>query len=242
VIDPLFRMARIRDEKAYAETYAALGPLIDVAREAGTHVLAPHHAGKSPKADAIDSPLGSTAIGGAVSTLILLKRTESARTVQSVQRIGQELAETVLEFDSVTRTLSLGAEKAEADVQTVAAAILEYLQTVDGTKTEPEIGEVIEGKTGAKRKALRLLVETGKVAREGSGKRGDPFRYRFSFSCSPDIPGTREQETEKGLETRVNTSGILVPDRSQESFVVPAQPTSEFEVQMDFGDDGEVRL
>ena len=33
VIDPLFRLARVRDEKAYAETYAALGPLIDLARE-----------------------------------------------------------------------------------------------------------------------------------------------------------------------------------------------------------------
>ncbi len=61
VIDPLFRLARIRDEKAYAETYAALGPLIDVAREVGTHVMLTHHAGKSAKADAVDSPLGSTA-------------------------------------------------------------------------------------------------------------------------------------------------------------------------------------
>jgi hypothetical protein len=66
-------MARIRDEKAYAETYAALGPLIDIAREVGTHVLLTHHAGKSAKSDAIDAPLGSTAIGGAVCTLILLK-------------------------------------------------------------------------------------------------------------------------------------------------------------------------
>jgi RecA-family ATPase len=87
VIDPLFRLARIRDEKAYAETYYALGPLIDVAREAGTHVMLTHHAGKSAKADAIDSPLGSTAIGGAVSTLIHLKRTETMRTIQTVQRI-----------------------------------------------------------------------------------------------------------------------------------------------------------
>jgi hypothetical protein len=87
VIDPLFRLARIRDEKAYAETYYALGPLIDVVREAGTHVMLTHHAGKSAKADAIDSPLGSTAIGGAVSTLIHLKRTETMRTIQTVQRI-----------------------------------------------------------------------------------------------------------------------------------------------------------
>ena len=63
VIDPLFRLAHIRDEKAYAEVYAALGPLIDTARETGTHILVTHHSGKAQKADAIDSPLGSTALG-----------------------------------------------------------------------------------------------------------------------------------------------------------------------------------
>jgi len=221
VIDPLFRLARIRDEKAYAETYAALGPLIDIAREAGTHVMLTHHAGKSAKVDAIDSPLGSTAIGGAVCSLILLKRTESARTVQTVQRIGHDLPETVLEFDPVARTLSLGVEKTEADRQSVAAVILEYLEAIESTKTEPEIGEAVEGKTGAKRKALRLLVETGKIAREGSGRRGDPFRYRFPFSCSQGISGTREQESQQVPERRINTSDILVPRFPSDSILVP---------------------
>jgi hypothetical protein len=221
VIDPLFRIARIRDEKAYSETYAALGPLIDVAREAGTHVLLTHHAGKSAKSDAIDSPLGSTAIGGAVCTLILLKRTESLRTVQTVQRIGQDFSETVLEFDPETHSLSLGATKADADVQSVADGILEYLRSVDGTKTEAEIGEAVEGKTSVKRKALRLLRESGKIDREGAGRRGDPFRYRFSFSCSPDIAGTREQEMQKGPDTRINTDDILVPNHPHGDKLAP---------------------
>lgn len=111
VIDPLFRLARIRDEKAYGQTYAALGPLIDVARETGTHVLLVHHSGKSAKADAIDAPLGSTALSGAVSTLIIMRRTESYRLIQTVQRLGQDMAETVLNFDSSTHQLSLGGAK-----------------------------------------------------------------------------------------------------------------------------------
>jgi hypothetical protein len=53
---------------------------------------------------------------------------------------------------------------------------LEYLQTVEDAKTEPEIEEIVEGKTGAKRKALRLLFEAGKIGRDGSGRRGDPYR------------------------------------------------------------------
>ena len=65
---------------------------------------------------------------------------------RAVHRSGS--AEKVLEFATGTHTLSLGAEKAEADVQTVAAGILQYLRGMDGAKTEPEIGEAVEGKTG----------------------------------------------------------------------------------------------
>jgi hypothetical protein len=212
VIDPLFRIARIRDEKAYAETYSALGPLIDVAREAGTHVLLTHHAGKSAKADAIDAPLGSTAIGGAVCTLVHLKRTETMRTIQTVQRIGQDLPETVLQFDVDSRSLSLGEEKAEADLQAVRETILEFLRGAGEAKTENEIDGAVEGKTGQKRKALRTLVTQGKISREGVGKKGDPYRYGFSFPCSQVYVGTRERESEKGPQTPINTSDILVPD------------------------------
>jgi hypothetical protein len=217
VIDPLFRLARIRDEKAYAETYTALGPLIDLAREVGTHVLLTHHTGKSAKADAIDSPLGSTAIGGAVCTLVLLKRTESMRSIQSVQRVGQDFSETVLEFDTQNRSLSLGAEKSQADVQTLAEATFEYLRGATEPKTESEIDDSVEGKTGIKRKALRMLVSQEKITREGAGRKGDPFRYQFSFSRSPYTPGTREQESQNGLQTITNIGDILVPGSSREA-------------------------
>jgi hypothetical protein len=198
VIDPLFRLARIKDEKAYAETYTALGPLIDVAREVGTLVVLVHHAGKSAKTDAIDSPLGSTAIGGAVCTVLLLKKQieSGTRTFQTVTRVGQEMLESVLRFDSASRRLSLGPRKEEADVQAAEEAILEYLKSVGDPKTEPEIDEAVEGKTGLQRKALRALATQGKVTREGGGKKGDPYKYTFSFSCSQDIAGTREQESE----------------------------------------------
>jgi len=236
VIDPLFRIAKIRDEKAYAETYAALGPLIDAAREAGTHVLLTHHAGKSAKADAIDAPLGRTAIGGAVCTLIHLKRTETMRTIQTVQRIGQDIPETLLQFEVESRALSLGKPKSEADIQAIGELILEHLKGTDEAKTESEIEEAVEGKTGQKRRALRTLVKQGKIIRDGVGRKGDPYRYRFSFSCSLYIPGTRKQESEKWPDTRINTGDILVPNSSQESFGVPPYEKAKFE------DDGEVRL
>ncbi len=221
VIDPLFRLAHVKDEKAYAETYSALGPLIDAARETGTHVMLLHHSGKSTKTDPTDSPLGSTAIAGVVATLIVLKRRESYRTVQTVQRIGDEMPEAVLQFDPETKRLSIGGTREEAETQTLSGEILEFLEAAGQPKTEPEITKGVEGKTKFVRRALRQLVEQGKVSREGGGKRGDPYHYRFPFSCSQDIAGTRERETESGGQTRTNTGEMLVPENGQVSFVVP---------------------
>jgi predicted HTH transcriptional regulator len=103
------------------------------------------------------------------------------------------MPETVLLFDRETKRLSIRGTREEAETGTVSGEILEYLQAVVELKTEPQITEAVEGKTKFVRKALRQLVEQGKLSREGGGKRGDPYRYRFLFSCSQDIAGTREQ-------------------------------------------------
>lgn len=184
VVDPLFRLAHIRDEKAYAETYAALGPLIDVARAAGTCVLLVHHAGKSMKVDAIDSPLGSTAIGGAVSTVFVLKRTEAYRTIQSVQRVGSDMPEAVLDFDANSRRVSLGGSRLEVDRRECEDAIFLFLQSADGPQTQEQLREGVEGKTKVIRAALTALAESGRVRKIGEGKKGKPYLYEFPNSGS----------------------------------------------------------
>jgi hypothetical protein len=229
VVDPLFRLARIRDEKAYAETYAALGPLIDAARVAGTHVLLSHHAGKSMKIDAIDSPLGSTAIGGAVSTVLVLRRTEAYRTIQSVQRIGPDMTKTVLEFDADSRRLSLGGTCLEVDRRECEQAILAFLKDADSPQTQEKIRDSVEGKTQIVRAALTALAESKRVIKTGDGKKGKPFQYRFPNSGSHDTAGTREPESQKGPEPRTKTGDILVPDSSPDSIPVPAPELSTFE-------------
>jgi hypothetical protein len=221
VIDPLFRLARVRDESAYAETYHALGPLIDVARETGTHLMLLHHSGKSMKTDAIDAPLGSTAIGGAVCTLVVLRRTESYRTIQTVQRVGEDMPETVLQYDSATHHLSLGAAKSDADRQSCETRILEYLREASEPQTQAQIRDAVEGQTKAIRAALTDLVGTEKVVKSGEGTKGKPFLYKFPNSGSQYIAGTSKPESGKVAQPRMNTGGILVPDHSENSIPVP---------------------
>jgi hypothetical protein len=221
VIDPLFRLARIKDEKAYGETYAALGPLIDVARASGTHLLLTHHSGKSAKADPIDSPLGSTALGGAVSTLIVLRRTENYRLIQTVQRLGQDLPETVLSFDPETRQLSLGGSKLDSDREECERAIAEFLRDAGELQTQAQVRDGVEGQTRIIRAALTALAVTGRITKTGEGTKGNPFLYGFENTGSLYIPGTRKPESQNVAEPRINTSDMLVPDSLQNPILVP---------------------
>jgi len=112
-----------------------------------------------------------------------MKRTETYRTLQTVQRIGEDLPETILQFDAATKRLSLGGSREGCEAANMAEAIVAALDGKTATEalTEPEIGDAVEGKTTLKRKALRDLTRQGKIVRLGTGKRGDPFRYASCF-------------------------------------------------------------
>ena len=175
--------------------------------------------GKGTKIDAIDSPLGSTAIGGAVSTVFVLKRTENYRTIQSVQRIGSDMAETVLEFDADSRRLSLGGTRLEVDQRGCGDAIVRFLSAADGPQTQEQIRDGVEGKTTVIRAALTTLVESARVIKTGERGEAKPFMYEFPYSGSQDSAGTREPECE-GAQA-VENKRMLVPGISQESILVP---------------------
>ena len=226
VIDPLFRLARIRYEEAYAETYAALGPLIDVAREVGTHVLLSHHAGKGMKSDAVDSPLGSTAIGGVVSTLVILKRNESMRTIQTVQRVGGDLPETVLHFNPETHRLGLGGTRFEAERRESEAAILDFLRDSREPQTQAQIREGVQGKTATVRAALTELVRSRRVSKGSDGTKGKPFLYAFENSGSNYMPGTREPESPKVDKPLKTKTGCWFPKIRKNRYWFPATVSS----------------
>jgi hypothetical protein len=231
IIDPLFKFVRIRDEKAYAEVCNAIEPLLTLARETGAHVLLSHHNGKMEKADATDSILGSTAIFGAVDSAIILKKGDRYRTVQSSQRYGTDWPETLLNFDPAERSLSLGVERSEAEAGRISEAIGAYLAGCYEPQTRVQVEAHVEGKTKHKRTALKALCAAGRVSESGAGAKGDPLRYELNRrannqagneskksvdSCSHVYAGTREQQSENGVEPYVNIGEVLVPCVSRE--------------------------
>jgi AAA domain-containing protein/bifunctional DNA primase/polymerase-like protein/primase-like protein len=186
IIDTLFKLVRIEDGNDYAIVTAALEPLLTLARETGAHVLAVHHLGKGERGDG-DAILGSTAIFAAVDTVLLLKRSARYRTLSSIQRYGDDLEEITLALDPVTREVTAGVARDQADLAEASRLILEALAGATNPMTEAELDAAVECRTGVRRKALRGLVGTGTVVRMGRGGKTDPFMY----SCSHPIPGNQ---------------------------------------------------
>ncbi|MCX6112567.1 MAG: AAA family ATPase, partial [Proteobacteria bacterium] len=194
IIDPLFRFISVRDGNDYASVTKALEPLVNIARDTSAHVMCVHHLGKGDKSGT-DAILGSTAIFAAVDTALILKRTDKYRTIQSTQRYGTDLEESVIEFDTESRTSKISGTKNEAEIIRIGRDIYDYLSTQKESVFEKDIKENIEGTNTYRVKALRNLVDTGKVIRDGKGGKGDPYHYSCSLVPSIYI----EQQNKKNL-------------------------------------------
>jgi hypothetical protein len=176
IIDPLFRLTKVKDGNDYIQVTNALDPLLRLARDTGTHVLCIHHSPKGERS-AEDCILGSQAIFGSVDTLIVMKRHEHYRTIQTIQRYGQDLEETILNFDKETRLITIGGTREQESLNLLKNLIIEFLLTQNEPVTEATINQNVEGTIKFKCKALRELVAENKINREGKGSKGNPYKY-----------------------------------------------------------------
>lgn len=177
IIDPLSRLVRVTDFNSYGEVTRGLEPLIDIARssECQCHIQAVHHNGKGER-EGGDALLGSTGFFGAVDTLLIMKRREKARTLETVQRYGENMPETVVHLDAETGLVSPGGDMQTLMLAERKAAVMDNLG--DEPLTEADIKERIGGNQGLTSKAVRALHEEGRLERTGVGKKGDPYRYQ----------------------------------------------------------------
>ena len=177
IIDPLSRFVRVADFNSYGEVTRGLEPLIDMARssECQCHIQAVHHNGKGER-EGGDALLGSTGFFGAVDTLLIMKRRERARTLETLQRYGENMPETVVYLDAETGLVSPGGDMQTLVLEERKAAVMDNLG--DEPLTEADIKERIGGNQGLISKAVRALHVEGRLDRTGAGKKGDPYRYQ----------------------------------------------------------------
>ena len=200
VIDPLQRFTRVKESNSYSEVSNSTDALIDLARESGAALMFPHHAGKSEKSDAIDAPIGSTAVAGAFDTVLVLKRSAERRTIQTIQRYGDDLVESVLVMDPETHLVSISGSKQGSDEGLIRDDIVAFLSTKTETVDEATIAENVEGRKGTRVTALRQLVESHEVTRTGDGKKGSPYLYQHSSSLVPGYGWEPENQNPKTAE------------------------------------------
>jgi hypothetical protein len=184
IIDPLARFVRLADFNSYAEVTRGLEPLMDLARESECqcHILAVHHNGKSER-EAGDALLGSTAFFGTVDSLLTMKRRQQARTLESVQRYGEDITETVVRLDSVT---GLVTPDGDLEALLLNQRKSEVIDCLDESQTENEIKLRIGRSHGLTSKALRQLHKEGRLLRTGQGGKKDPYRYRTLVEFTED--------------------------------------------------------
>ncbi|MBI4558214.1 MAG: AAA family ATPase [Candidatus Hydrogenedentes bacterium] len=214
VIDTLFKLVRVRDGNDYASVTTALEPIHTLARETGTHVVVVHHLGKGDRPGG-DGVLGSTAILAAFDTAILLRRDGPYRTIETIQRYGDNIPETILNFDPHRRTTSLGESKEVDERKRFKAAIKNYLTGQSEAVTEADIKDEVQGRNKMKSLALRELVRDGMVNRIGKGGKTDPFRYGVTAS-QIDVPGIAREPGNKNPQGTTTTESVgccfVVPD------------------------------
>jgi len=102
------------------------------------------------------------------------ERGESYRTIESIQRYGEDLPRIVLTLDVVTGLTSSGGSLEDVQVAECGKGILELL--VEHEMTEKEIKDgITDYKGGTVSKSLRLLCQEGKIQKKGLGRKVTPM-------------------------------------------------------------------
>ena len=237
VVDPVLKLVRVRDSSDYAELTRELEPVIELARKTGCHIAVTHHLGKMAR-DGGDDVLGSTAIFGAVDTLVLFRRRkDNLRTLETIQRYGKDQEEVLIPLDAETGCISVGGSLSEMKMAEARTAVLELLATV----AEGEEGfdqNTIRSQAGVQTalayNALQALFKEGLVTRTGAGRGGSPYLYRLPppegySSCSLvlDIYGEQENKRTGPPEpVRTEPAGGDFPDQAKQAKQVE-QPEQE---------------
>ena len=182
VIDTLAKFTGISKLNDYGPVNLALTPIHQAARDSGAHVVLVHHVRKTEGEDVIDDPNGSTALSGAVDTLISLRGKAHERLIATRARYGIDIESSRLSFDKETKTFQLGSSVSEVEDQRREAVQKELRDKVvlavklDPGLTESEIMAQVQGNKKAKQDALRDLLKDS-LRRTGRGVAGDPYKY-----------------------------------------------------------------
>jgi hypothetical protein len=213
VVDPLFKLIRLKDGNNYAEVSRALEPLMNIARQTGCHILLIHHFGKGDR-EGGDQILGSTALFATVDTALFMRKREQYRTLTSTQRYGTDLEGLALAFDKETGLITTSGSDEELETTRAIEAISKFMQMREEWVSQADIREEVRDvRTSMLVRALHQGLERRFFVRAGTGKKGRPYVYQaILFDGSQIDTGTNKTEFHNQQQTHAGVDDKVVPE------------------------------
>ncbi len=191
---PAFAGIRGEAENDAGAALAALEPL-QVAAADGLAVVVVRHERKGG-GDVGESARGSSAFTGAVDIVLRLARQQNpvrptVRVLSALSRFDETPAEILVELGD-DGYASLGEEAAVAFAEAREGLLGILPDAPDRGLTLPEIVEAGGGRRSTVQEAIKVLERTFRIERVGSGRRGDPHRFRRIAAGDPFLPVSAE--------------------------------------------------
>jgi hypothetical protein len=205
VTDTLSQFAGLRGDAENASGMAmeALEPLQRAAAEDGLAVLVVRHERKSG-GDLGDAARGSSAFGGGVDIVLLLRRPAPSPNQKLRELLGVGRFDETPDYSVIERTdegydrVSTGEDGLEEEVR---RHVLQVLPNDRQAALEIKaIVKLVNVKKTKVREVLDDLVEHGQVAVTGEGKRGDPKRYYRTDDSAESAPLRAAEESPRVRE------------------------------------------
>lgn len=122
-----------RNSDAYIEDYAAIGKIKKIADERDISIVLVHHNRKVHSDDVLDMVLGSTALTGAVDTVIVMqKKRGQADAFLNISGRDLDEAELAIRFDKLILSWTLLGDASEYNTSIDQAEIMDLFRKNDG--------------------------------------------------------------------------------------------------------------
>lgn len=174
ILDTLGKLDPKADESAYHEMNSLLLPYVAMARTYGCAVLVCHHSKKTETGNFADDVLGSTAIRGNVDTTLGIRLVGQKRVIQSVQRYGEPMPETVIVLDEATGRIEAAGTLADERAERLESDILDTLAAEGGPMNKTDVAGKVEGRRQDVARALDRLAKSGRLH---TWKQGNAVMY-----------------------------------------------------------------
>lgn len=190
ILDPFRELHHLPENEA-DNMATLLRPLRQLAHRLNVLIILVHHRNKSAP-DAVRAARGSSAITGGVDAVITLDLSEGSKGSKGSAGAGLSAAPTLTlqtkgrhgPAQRLTERLRPGlrwepVEPALLDSLPVVRRILGHLEMAGGPLTAAELQAQTGSSTPHVQNALRSLLKSGRVVRDGAGTKGSPFRYHL---------------------------------------------------------------